>query len=330
MANEEHVKILKCGVEVWNKWRKENPNVTPDLEMTGFSEANLSGVNLIGADLRKANLNGSNLSGADLSRAGFSMVNLTVTNLIGADLSGADFSGANLSRTKLLKAKNLNETIGLPEVFLYFLEDNTNTILRSIEFSPEYKQAGMQILNYFGEILEQKYPDKKSKIIIEQDGLKVRMIIETPEGEKEKLEETLEEYGLVVTGKISMKKFFDGDEIQIMYLKHKLDMASMEIKHKQDMLVFSNQNIKELKEKVNTLESQYDQMVNLLSDSLRRNEESIREFQSIIKLISKNSTDSTKEALNIIKKCLLKVLMNPRNRKHKKLLKSYKKKTRNT
>ena len=59
MANEEHLKILKQGVEQWNKWRLENA-IRPDL-----SDANLSG-----ADLRaSADLSGANLSGANLSRA---------------------------------------------------------------------------------------------------------------------------------------------------------------------------------------------------------------------------------------------------------------------
>jgi len=31
MANEEHLKILKQGVEAWNKWREENPDIEPDL-----------------------------------------------------------------------------------------------------------------------------------------------------------------------------------------------------------------------------------------------------------------------------------------------------------
>ena len=31
MANDEHVALLKNGVEVWNKWRHENLNVRPDL-----------------------------------------------------------------------------------------------------------------------------------------------------------------------------------------------------------------------------------------------------------------------------------------------------------
>jgi len=32
MANPEHVKILKQGAEVWNKWREINPDIKPDLE----------------------------------------------------------------------------------------------------------------------------------------------------------------------------------------------------------------------------------------------------------------------------------------------------------
>ncbi|MBZ0316184.1 MAG: TIR domain-containing protein, partial [Anaerolineae bacterium] len=70
MANEEHVAILKQGVEAWNQWRKENRDVRPDL-----SGANLSGANLWRADLSEAKLIEADLSGADLSGAycGFTM-----------------------------------------------------------------------------------------------------------------------------------------------------------------------------------------------------------------------------------------------------------------
>ncbi len=64
MANEEHLKILKQGVEAWNEWRKKNPRRTPDL--TG---ANLTGANLIEANLNRADLTGANLYKADLNRA---------------------------------------------------------------------------------------------------------------------------------------------------------------------------------------------------------------------------------------------------------------------
>jgi hypothetical protein len=39
MANPEQLAILKLGVEVWNRWREENPEVRPD-----FCKADLSKV----------------------------------------------------------------------------------------------------------------------------------------------------------------------------------------------------------------------------------------------------------------------------------------------
>ena len=31
MANEKHIRILRKGSEVWNQWRKKNPESRPDL-----------------------------------------------------------------------------------------------------------------------------------------------------------------------------------------------------------------------------------------------------------------------------------------------------------
>jgi hypothetical protein len=31
MANDEHVAMLKKGVDAWNEWRVENPHIRPDL-----------------------------------------------------------------------------------------------------------------------------------------------------------------------------------------------------------------------------------------------------------------------------------------------------------
>ena len=36
MPNEEHLELIKQGVDVWNKWREEHLDIRPDL-----SEANL-------------------------------------------------------------------------------------------------------------------------------------------------------------------------------------------------------------------------------------------------------------------------------------------------
>ncbi|MGD0073319.1 MAG: ion channel [Candidatus Binataceae bacterium] len=57
MANPEHLAKLKEGVEAWNKWRKENPEIDPELD-----DADLQG-----ADLSVANLQGANLADAYVS-----------------------------------------------------------------------------------------------------------------------------------------------------------------------------------------------------------------------------------------------------------------------
>jgi hypothetical protein len=85
MANEEHLAILKKGVVIWNKWRKENPGIRPDLR-----GADLRLSDLFRANLRKTYLVGTNLFGA---------------NLIGADLRKADLRGADFSEAQFLAAK---------------------------------------------------------------------------------------------------------------------------------------------------------------------------------------------------------------------------------
>jgi uncharacterized protein YjbI with pentapeptide repeats len=96
MANQEHLDILNRGAEIWNKWRKENPDVKPDL-----SEANLSLVALNSADLSDSDLSSADLSGAYLSLAKFRNANLSDSDLSSADLSGADLHGADLSRASV-------------------------------------------------------------------------------------------------------------------------------------------------------------------------------------------------------------------------------------
>jgi hypothetical protein len=98
MANEEHLAILKQGVEAWNKWRKDKPDARPNLKGANLEEANLEGVNLEFADLMRAKLNGATLIGADFFGA-----DLRRAELSGAELSGADFMGANLEGVRLIK-----------------------------------------------------------------------------------------------------------------------------------------------------------------------------------------------------------------------------------
>ena len=96
MANEEHVAILKKGVAAWNEWRRENPDIRP---------------NLSGANLRRAHLYGADLSGADLSRADLSEAPLVSADLTGANLTGSRVYGVSVWRSKLEGAKQQNLVI---------------------------------------------------------------------------------------------------------------------------------------------------------------------------------------------------------------------------
>ena len=121
MANPEHLEILKQGVEAWNKWRKENPSIRPDLSKaeldgTNLNRANLSDAIIIDAKLNRAVLQWANLNKADLSNswligANLSEANLMDSNLIAATLYDADLAGADFCKARLrstnIRAANL-------------------------------------------------------------------------------------------------------------------------------------------------------------------------------------------------------------------------------
>jgi uncharacterized protein YjbI with pentapeptide repeats len=96
MANEEQLAILKQGVNVWNKWRKDNPRKGVDL-----TKADLFSAHLAGADLHDANLMKAYLTGANLKEAHLISTNLFNAHLVGANLSHANLNEANLSRANL-------------------------------------------------------------------------------------------------------------------------------------------------------------------------------------------------------------------------------------
>jgi uncharacterized protein YjbI with pentapeptide repeats len=105
MANEEHVALLKQGVEAWNEWHRSNyyiPNpIQVDLSHADLRGSCLSGASLSKANLRRADLRGADLSKAYLSEADLGGARLNEANLSGAHLNWANLRGANLSRANL-------------------------------------------------------------------------------------------------------------------------------------------------------------------------------------------------------------------------------------
>jgi hypothetical protein len=103
-------------VAAWNAWRRESPDILPDLTRANLTKANLSGAAIYEAyrsggaglgevlDLHFANLGGADLIGANLGWANLIGANLGGADLIGADLTAAHLGGANLGWANLIGA----------------------------------------------------------------------------------------------------------------------------------------------------------------------------------------------------------------------------------
>lgn len=99
-GDEIHLQVLKICLReadrnAWNRWRRDNADVLPDLRgvvMRGAQLArwNFAGARLDGADLMHANLGSADLRGARLRNA-----KLMRSALSNAQAARADFSGAN-------------------------------------------------------------------------------------------------------------------------------------------------------------------------------------------------------------------------------------------
>ena len=104
MANDEQLAILKQGVDVWNAWRKENPDVEIDLSGAYLIRVDLNEADLFRADLRRAYLSGANLNGVNLTQATLSRANLSGATISEGDLTEARLSQVDLNRVDLSRA----------------------------------------------------------------------------------------------------------------------------------------------------------------------------------------------------------------------------------
>ncbi len=121
MADSKQLEILKKGVNEWNKWRRENPELEIDLSDASLRETDLSNVNLSDAnlhsadlwktDLRRANLRKATLWSTDLVEADLIEADLAEANLWLTDLWLADLSNANLSEADLFASKFVNTNL---------------------------------------------------------------------------------------------------------------------------------------------------------------------------------------------------------------------------
>jgi hypothetical protein len=124
-------------------------------------------------------------------------------------------------------------------------DEPSSVVDRSIEFPPEYHQAGLGILNYFGTYLREQYPEENASVKIEQHGLKVRLVIETQDGRSEIIEKALHEYELIITGAKPPENFTQNGAL-IYELRSELRIAQLRLESKQDLINLQNNRIDQL------------------------------------------------------------------------------------
>ncbi|HWU37220.1 MAG TPA: pentapeptide repeat-containing protein, partial [Candidatus Acidoferrum sp.] len=114
MVSQEHLKILKHGVQGWNAWRSENVGVRPNLTSSNLTEADLHEADLHGAHLSRADLTGAKLTEADLTGAGLSRAILVETSLQKATLNSCRIYGISASDVTLDAGTKQHEMIITP------------------------------------------------------------------------------------------------------------------------------------------------------------------------------------------------------------------------
>ncbi|MCF5880361.1 hypothetical protein K3H40_14920 [Aeromonas veronii] len=160
-----------------------------------------------------------------------------------------------------------------PEVFELesdtYVETSNPIIDRCIEFPPEYHQAGLDILNYFGTYLREQYPEENASVKIEQQGLRVRLIIETEDGRTETIEKALHEYELIVSGAEPPERFAKSDKL-ILELRNELRIAQFRLESQQDIIGMQNNRI--------------DQLLTIVGDGLSQRSQMTIDFKPSITL----------------------------------------------
>ncbi|GEM77520.1 hypothetical protein [Vibrio sagamiensis] len=141
-------------------------------------------------------------------------------------------------------------------------EPKNVVVNKSIEFPPEYHQAGVGILNFFSSYLSQNYPDQDATVKIEQRGMNVRMIVESEDGNSEVIEKALHEYEQIMTGKESASKFTNNDKL-VLDMRSELRVAKARIESQQDIMLLQNQ-------KLQTSEARVDSLLSIVGIGLQR------------------------------------------------------------
>lgn len=157
------------------------------------------------------------------------------------------------------------------------------SISHTADFPKEFEQAGISILTYFGKIVKDKYPNKEVTVQIKQGSENVTMIIEMDETDRDTVENTLRDYGDVISSKMSVEDFLS-DTKQVLELKSQLNFA----KAQYETQIEINRQLGAV------YQNQFDTLKQLLSEAIQRSPN-----QNILLDIRQNVNQTLNSNINI-------------------------------
>jgi len=149
MADQEQIERLKRSVKEWNQWRREHPEIWPDLSRANFRLVNLTEASIddspIEDILSVIIFSHADLSHANLNHASLFNVDLSSVYLWHADLGHADLSHTKLSSTYLSEA-DLTEAIFSHTTFTWVNLSEVKGLETAIHFGPSAVDINSVIL----------------------------------------------------------------------------------------------------------------------------------------------------------------------------------------
>lgn len=191
-------------------------------------------------------------------------------------------------------------------------QNTKNRILRELNFPPEYQEAGITILQGFVKLIKRKYGEKDVSVTIKQTGLKVVLIIKTPDGKVEEVEEFLDQYSQVIAGNQEVASLTN-DPVALIELKSQFDVAQLQVKQQRDINLLLKTNHDR---RIESLEKENDWFKEQLALSvesskaithevlsqLRSNDTQIAELATkLVEVVNKTDT-TTKQLVSVEKK----------------------------
>ena len=157
MANPEHLAILKQGVEIWNNWKKDNPEITVDLSNTKLIDLDLSNIDLSNAILSNTDCKNTKFEDSKLWSVNFNHANLEHTSFISAVLLGCNFQHARLTNSHLFQANAFEADFSYANLYLAsfaYSELSRTKFIKTYSRKADFSYTFLRDANFYQSDLE--------------------------------------------------------------------------------------------------------------------------------------------------------------------------------